>query len=306
MRTCSTTIATLLLLGVVAPAHAQAKREAPAPTQRDVKYGPHERNVLDFWQAESKGPTPVLVSIHDGGFYTGDKNVSLGLLKPCLDSGISVVAITYRYSSQAIAPAAFHDCARAIQFIRSKAKDWNIDPQRIASSGASADAGLSLWLGFHDDMADPNSNDSILRESTRLTCMVGFDGQTSYDPRFIKKLFPGKDVYKHHALAKLYNVDLDKLDDLPTEKYKLFEEVSAIPHLTKDDPPVLLFYSRPLDAEVTNQFVGIHHPRFGKALKEKMDDLKIPCEVVAQGKRLGGGTPTNIIDFLRKYFGMKK
>lgn len=41
---------------------------------------------------------------------------------------------------------------------------------------------------------------------------------------------------KHYALAKLYDVDLDKLDDLPAEKYKLFEEVSALPHLTKDDP----------------------------------------------------------------------
>jgi hypothetical protein len=101
-------------------------------------------------------------------------------------------------------------------------------------------------------------------------------------------------------------VDLDKLDDLPTGKYRLFEEVSAINHVTKDDPPALLVYSRPLDAEVANQGVGIHHALFGKALQEKMDGLGIPCEVVAGSRRLGGGTPTNPIDFLKEHLGVKK
>jgi acetyl esterase/lipase len=280
---------------------AQPKAPVPQPTHRDVHYGPHDRNLLDIWQAKSTQPVPVLVSIHGGGFLGGDKGVGSQLLKDCLASGISVAAITYRFSSQAIAPAPFQDSARAIQFLRSKAKEWNIDPQRLAATGGSAGAGLSLWLGFHDDMADPNSDDPVLRQSTRLTCMVVFDGQTSYDPRFIRTLFPGKDIYKNPALAKLFDVDLNKLDELPAEKYGLCEEVSAINHLTKDDPPVLLIYSRRLDTEITNQGIGIHHALFGKALKEKMDALGIPCEVVAGNQRLGGGTPTKPIDFLKEH-----
>jgi acetyl esterase len=101
-------------------------------------------------------------------------------------------------------------------------------------------------------------------------------------------------------------LNLDKLDELPAEKYRLFEEVSAINHLTKDDPPVLLIYSRPLDAEITNQGIGIHHALFGKALEDKMDDLGIPCEVVAGNQRLGGGTPTKPIDFLKEHLGVKR
>src|SRR5580704_383283 len=126
----------LVVIMAVAPAafsQAQPKQKAPPPTHRDVHYGPHERNVLDFWQAESKQPTPVLVSIHGGGFVAGNKSVQPQLLKGCLDSGISVAAINYRYSTQAIAPAPFHDGARAVQFLRSKAKEWNIDPQRFAA-----------------------------------------------------------------------------------------------------------------------------------------------------------------------------
>jgi acetyl esterase len=285
---------------------APPKAKLPTPTFGNVKYGPHERNVLDFWQAKSKQPAPVLVSIHGGGFVAGNKSVQPQLLKDCLDSGISVAAINYRYSTQAIAPAPFQDGARAVQFLRSKATDWNIDPKRFAATGGSAGAGISLWLGFHKDMADPKSDDPILRQSTRLTCMVVFQGQTSYDPRFIRRLFPGKDIYKIGALTKLFDVDLNKLDDLPAEKYKLFEECSPIHHVTKDAPPVLLWYNNSIDTEITNQGIGIHHPLFGKALKEKMDALKVPCEVVAAGKRLDGGTPTKPIDFLKEHFGLKK
>lgn len=311
MRSILAGVIALLSFCAVSPAlsqekaKAQPKQKLPAPTFADIKYGPHERNVLDFWQANSDHPTPVLVSIHGGGFLFGNKSVQPQLLKSCLDSGISVAAINYRYSTQAIAPASFQDGARAVQFLRSMAKEWHIDPTRFAATGGSAGAGISLWLGFHKDMADPKSDDPILRESTRLTCMVVFQGQTSYDPRFIRKLFPGKDVYKERALGRLFGVDPNKLDELPKEKYELFEECSPITHVTKDAPPVLLIYGIAMDAEITNQGIGIHHPLFGKALKEKLDALGVPCEVVAAGKRLGGGTPTRPIDFLKEQLGSK-
>ena len=101
-------------------------------------------------------------------------------------------------------------------------------------------------------------------------------------------------------------MDLNKLDDLPAEKYKLFEEVSA--HHSSDQgrsARSALLHS-PLDAEVTSQGIGIHHPLFGKVLKEKMDELKIPCELYAGGKRLGGGTPMTTIDFLKEHLGVSK
>ncbi len=298
----------LTLAAESSSAQQPRRQQAPRvkPTHADVKYGPHARNVLDFWQAESDAPAPLLVSIHGGGFRGGNKSVSPALLKQCLDEGISVAAITYRLSSDAIAPAQFHDSARAIQFLRSKAKEWNIDPERVAATGGSAGAGISLWLGFHEDLAKSDAEDPVLRQSTRLSCMVVNNGQTSYDPRFIRELFPGTDTYKHSALAQLYDVDLDRLDDLPKEKYALFEEVSSITHLTKDDAPAMLIYNRPVDANVTNQGIGIHHGKFGVVLKEKMDALGIRCEVVAAGERVGGGEVTSTIDFLNHYLKTKR
>ena len=89
---------------------------------------------MDVWLARSDRPTPVLVSIHGGGFRGGNKSVGGDILRECLESGISVVAITYRLTDEAMAPAQFLDSARAIQFVRHKAKKWNLDSTRIAAT----------------------------------------------------------------------------------------------------------------------------------------------------------------------------
>ena len=70
---------------------------ALVPTQANVAYGTHERQVLDFYQAKSTQPTPLLFFIHGGGWVTGDKK-NPGSLKQCLAAGISVVSINYGYS----------------------------------------------------------------------------------------------------------------------------------------------------------------------------------------------------------------
>ena len=71
---------------VVSPATAQTKSKAaakkaatppayasavPKPTLTEVRYGPHERHVLDFWKAESAGPAPLAFVIHGGGWSGG-------------------------------------------------------------------------------------------------------------------------------------------------------------------------------------------------------------------------------------------
>jgi acetyl esterase/lipase len=149
----------LLLTSIAFAAETPAKKaEAPAKkapakkvypqnppkTVADFKYGPHERNVLDFWQAKSDKPTPLLFYIHGGGWMGGDKKgiAVEPFLKP---QGISVVSINYRYISQAqdVVPpvkAPLHDAALALQTVRSRAAEWNIDKTRIGASGGSAGA----------------------------------------------------------------------------------------------------------------------------------------------------------------------
>src|SRR5262245_60436348 len=276
----SRTLAFCAVLLAASVAHAQAKKAAarPKPDLANEKYGPHERNILDLWRAKSDNPTPLVVFIHGGGFRGGSKEaLSPALLERLLANGISVMAINYRLSPEVSFPAHYMDSARAIQFARSKAKAWNLDPKRVGATGGSAGAGTSLWIGFHDDMADPKSKDPVLRESTRLTCVAVRGAQSSYDPPVIKE-GGGADAAKHPALQGFYGLKADELDT--PKAHKLYEAASAINYLTRDDPPVYAFYSEarkiPADAKPGQ---GIHHINFGLRLKEKMDKLGIACTV---------------------------
>jgi acetyl esterase len=184
---------------------ARGQRPAlPTPTHANVPYGPHERNVLDFWEAKSSAPAPLLVYIHGGGFVAGDKAlVAPGVILAMTDAGISFASINYRYTTQAPYPAPMLDGARAIQFLRSKAAEWKIDPKRIGAFGGSAGAGISMWAGFHDDLANPASSDPVERQSSRLLCVGSMGGQCSYDPLQIREWLGGS-AWRHSAFKPFY------------------------------------------------------------------------------------------------------
>lgn len=297
-------IAFILCCGFLSSALAQAPaQDKPAPDVKDEKYGPHERNVVDLWKAKSDAPTPLVIYIHGGGFRAGDKSsLSAPLLRGLLDAGISVAAINYRLSQQATYPAPFMDSARAVQFLRSKAKEWNLDPKRFGATGGSAGAGISLWLGFHDDLADPKAEDPVLRESTRLTCMAVNGAQSSYDPRFIKKVVGGR-AHEHPALAQLYGLKPDELDT--PKAHAMYEDAASINHLSKDDVPVIAFYNEPKGALPADAKPGqgIHHINFGIALKEKMDALGIECTIhhVSDLPKGAGGQGGETLAFFKKH-----
>src|SRR5438874_9823564 len=117
--------AALFLVACTISLQAQEKKTQPppqpTPTAAKVAYGDHERQVLDFWQAKSESPTPLVLYIHGGGWRGGDKSgLSAAQIKQFRDAGISVAAINYRYTQQAaelkIEPpvkAPLEDAARA-------------------------------------------------------------------------------------------------------------------------------------------------------------------------------------------------
>jgi len=243
----------------------------PTADLADAKYGPHERNVLDVWKARSDRPTPLVIFFHGGGFYAGDKsNVSPALVEGLLKSGISVASSNYRLSQHAPFPAPFADCARAVQFLRSKAGEWNIDPKRIAVSGYSAGAGVALWLNFHDDMADPKSDDPILRQSTKVTCAAVHGGPASFDPRWIRKNMGGRTT-EHPAFQKLFGLKDDERDT--PRAHQMYEEASPINFISADDGPALLYYGE-AKPPLKPSAMGIHHHQYGLLMKEKLDALK--------------------------------
>lgn len=252
------------------------------PTHADIKYGPDERHVIDLYLVESEQPTPLVIYIHGGGFTGGNKQgVSPKLIRDMHAEKISVAAIHYRFISRDPFPAPFADSARAIQFLRHHAKKYNLDRERFAATGGSAGAGISLWLATHDDLAAPESDDPISRESTRIRCASVGGAQVSYDPRFWTEIGLAKGL-QHPSFPLMYGVAAEPFDD--PEKIVVAEECSPINHVSKDDPPVYFMYGVP--DEINDKLsLGsvVHHPRHGNLFKQKMDSLGIECHVVYPG-----------------------
>lgn len=240
----------LLLSLVSSPSLAQQKKKPappqPTPTAAKLPYGKHERQVLDFWKAKSDRPTPLVLYIHGGGWRGGDKSSLSGtLIQRYLDAGLSVAAINYRYVQQAaetkVEPpvkAPLEDAARALQFLRSKAGEWNLDKKRVGATGGSAGGCSSLWLALHADLADPKSADPIARESTRLFCAAVIGAQTSLDPKDLRAWMPNYG-YGAHAFGL---PNFQALYDAREKVLPWIKEYSPMEHVSKDDPPIFLDY----------------------------------------------------------------
>jgi len=262
------------------------------PTLANVPYGPPERQVLDFWKAESAAPTPVMFFIHGGGWLQGDK-ARAGPRKECLAAGISVVSIDYRFVPEAEAAgvtppvrAPLEDAARALQFVRGKAAEWNIDKQRIGACGSSAGGCSALWLALHDDLADPRSSDPIARESTRLWCAAVHGAQTTLDPRQMKEwILNGS--YGAHA----FGFKGDRARNIPPFDEFLAKRETILPWIaeyspyalvTADDPPIYLIYEA-APAVGREQKNPTHSANFGVKLQEKLRSVGVACELAYPG-----------------------
>jgi arylformamidase len=273
-HSCTRHLTPLLLLALIPSAWSAAR----APSFVDIPYGEHERHRLDLWQAKSDMPTPLLIFIHGGGWHGGSKSdLPIKLLEFMLKQGVSVASINYRHTSTARLPAPVHDAARSVQFLRSRATAWNLNPKRFGAYGVSAGATTALWLAYHDDLAVTDDADPIKRHSTRLQVAVGLSPQTCLEPKIITSWI-GKEVLNHPMIARA--VGAGKVQDLANPQpawIPVLREFSPINHVSPGDPPVLISNPRVDPLPATNPGSAIHHAIFGVKLKQKADRAGVPC-----------------------------
>ncbi len=192
-----------------------------------------------------------------------------------------------------------HDAARALQFVRSKATEWNIDKQRIAASGGSAGACTSLWLAFHPDLADPKSDDPVVRESTRLLCAAVSGAQTTLDPQQMKEWTPNSG-YGGHAFGFAGDAEkkISQFDEFLAKRDTILPwiaEYSPYALVSSDDPPVYLYYSGP-PALGQDQKDPTHTSNFGVKLQEHCKAEGVTCELYYPGAE--GAAFTSTKDYL--------
>ena len=164
----------------------------------DVPYGDGELNRFDIYLPDCDAPTPLVIFIHGGGFTGGDKGRTheehAGEIREFLQACVAWASINYALlevpgadgdlvagAAQGGVRTSLDDTARALQFMRYHDDSLNLDAENVALYGGSAGAGSSLWLGTHDDLADPDNEDPVLRESTRVRAVGALATQATYD-----------------------------------------------------------------------------------------------------------------------------
>ena len=259
-------------------------------TFTNEEYGDHQRNNFDIWLAESKSPTPLVIYIHGGGFVGGDKSkyYDSGNLVQFLDAGVSVAVINYRFMNEAPygIMASLKDSKRCLQYIRYHSEKYNIDKNKIACSGGSAGAGTSLWLAFNDNMAEPESNDPVLRESTRITCAGAFATQSTYDICLWSDLLglPKKETSKDKfEIARAFGFKSAEDIDFIQET-KIRKNLDFLNQMNKNSAPFFVLNKQPGGFPLNEDQLN-HHPLHAKALKERA--AKVGVEAIVYAPEIG-------------------
>jgi hypothetical protein len=128
-------------------------------------------------------------------------------------------------------------------------------------------------------MADPNSKDPIARESTRLYCAAVNGAQVTLDPKPLREWMPNY-TYGAHAFG-LKNIQA--LSDNRDKMLNWIKEYSPMEHVTKDDPPIALFYGGEAPVVGSLPKDPTHSAIMGVKLAEKCKEVGVECILVHPG-----------------------
>lgn len=117
---------------------------------RDVPYRTVDGTQLklDLYVPYDRAPGPSVLYIHGGGWQNGSKEQYVLWYLPYLELGLRVVAVQYRLSGDAPAPAGVEDCRCAFRWVVNHAAEYGIDPGRVVATGGSAGGHLALFTAF--------------------------------------------------------------------------------------------------------------------------------------------------------------
>ena len=272
---------------------------------KDVTYGDNERNILDIWLAKSENETPLLIFIHGGGFVGGNKESAyrknnIKRFLKLLENNISFATINYRFMNNDDGIlSSLNDAKMALQFLRYNNKKFNINKTKIGLMGSSAGATSSLWIGFSDDMSDKNSDDPILRESTRVSCLVGVAAAHSMNLGRWRDMI-GLDQDYLDEISRKYTkgagLDVDVWEK-KTYDEEYLDKIDFFKKMDSNDPPFFIV-NFGKNKKPKNIADFHHNPMHAKLLKQRGDEMNINNVVYALGIGIVDKSNMSMIQFI--------
>ena len=106
--------------------------------------GSYEAKLDVFRPREARAPSPVVITIHGGGWVAGTKEGAVLQPLPFMAMGFAVVNVEYRLGGTSLAPAAVEDCLCALHWVGRNARKYNFDLGKVIVTGRSAGGHLAL------------------------------------------------------------------------------------------------------------------------------------------------------------------
>jgi acetyl esterase/lipase len=190
--------------------------------------GGGEPLLCDVFMPPGHGATnaPGVLLVHGGAWRTGDRSQMRGYGVQLALQGFVCVSSSYRLVPAAPWPAQIHDVNAALRYMRANAGELGIDPNKIASVGASAGAHLVLLSAGTAGLPEFEGDGGHPGVSTRVTATVGIFAPTVLSPR-------GQEL----SGAVPASVLLEQQDDEAAAR-----AASPVTHVTGEYPPTLLLH----------------------------------------------------------------
>jgi len=234
--------------------------QTKVPTELDVVYstaGDRELKLDLARPSEGKGPFPVVVCVHGGGWRMGNKRDLRPWIQMLARQGYVAASVGYRLAPDDRFPAQIEDCKTAVRFLRANSDKYAIDKDRFGALGYSAGGHLVCLLGLTDEKAGLEGKEHP-KESSKVQAVVDYFGPTDLAGY-------GKDDSAQKAmLAPLIGA---KYADNP----RAHDKASPIKYVQKGAPPFLILHG------TKDWIVPIEQSR---NLANKLKDVDVPVTLV--------------------------
>ena len=246
----------LILLGVlgllltIGATSTRAGGDQPFTRIPDVVYGRKDGTALtmDVFVPKKNANGAAVIWVVSGGWFSSHAAINAKAAEPFLDRGYTVFAVVHGSQPRYTIPEILLDMHRAVRYIRTNAKEYKIDPDRIGITGGSAGGHLSLMQGTAGAPGNPMTKDPIDRASSRVQAVACFFPPTD----FLNYGAKGKDAIGRGTLAG-FKAPFDfktfdpktRLYDRITDEKTIVETgklISPINHVTANAPPTLIIH----------------------------------------------------------------
>lgn len=219
--------------------------------ERDIVYATYGKRkvMLDMYlpnfkksRKPPKGKIPCIITIHGGGWKSGDKNRFARFASRFAENGFAAACISYRKIPEVGVPQCTEDAKASVRWVRANAKKYNIDPDRLGAFGGSAGAHLVAMLGT----------------SAKVEKLEGDGGNKGVSSK----------VHAVAALAVPADMTLYPRYSKNAEEAKL---ISPLTYVDKDSAPFLLIHA------LGDRIVRHKH---SVDFKKKLKEAGVPVELI--------------------------